>query len=309
MSDKNIEHWSGYWEQGLITSLPMDFKQNYDSEVKDFWFSQFAELPEYSSVLDICTGNGAIAILAAEYSRDNKKSFNITAMDAARLNVRTLVQKNPNLASIIESISFVDETGLEDFDAEKESFDLITSQYGVEYCDWDKVNLTLASLLKPSGKLVFVTHALDTRILEITKNDYELLNKMNFFPRVKKLIRNDASQKELQSYFVDVGNELSRSLLTKVSPTLKPLMEACRFIMEANAEQFSERKASLFLFLKSLFWGKGRFEDLLNVHHKLSENPDWYQAFEVDGVSIEKKSSISFQGKPAGDSYIFVKSV
>ena len=66
-----------------MTSLPQDFTANYDGEVAEFWSTAFKEIPEQGSMIDLCTGNGAIALLAAEQVSKSGHLFEITAVDAA----------------------------------------------------------------------------------------------------------------------------------------------------------------------------------------------------------------------------------
>jgi len=301
------EHWSKYWKQGFLTSLPTDFKGNYDKEIKDFWFTQFETLPQEACILDVCTGNGAIALLAAEYSKHNRKTFQIIATDAAKIDVNMIKAQFPELSELIDSITFIDELALESFDTTQYSFDLICSQYGIEYCDLVQVARVFSLILKPTGRLAFMSHAKDTQILDFTTNDYKLLESMYFFTRTKKLVRHNASQKELQGYFKQVAYELNRSLLTRVSPVLKLLMRACQFVLKSNPQEFEEGKANLFDFIKSLHSGRARTQDLADVHQKMTDDPNWFKQFAIDGIELLEQSSISYKNSPAGDVYIFKK--
>ena len=51
-----------------MTSLPQDFAANYDGEVAEFWQAAFAQVPPAGRMIDLCTGNGAIALLAVAYA-------------------------------------------------------------------------------------------------------------------------------------------------------------------------------------------------------------------------------------------------
>jgi len=305
MANPTHQHWSEYWKQGNLTSLPSDFKGNYDKEIKDFWFTQFETLPREASILDVCTGNGAIALLAAEYSNHYRRAFQITATDAASINVHLIKGQFPEISELIDSITFIDEVALESFDATRYSFDLICSQYGIEYCDLATVAKKISVLLKPAGRLAFVSHARDTKILDITENDYNLLESMHFFTRVKKLIRNNASQKELQVYFRVVAFELNRSLLARVSPVLKSIFGACQFVLKSNSEEFEKGKTELFKFMQNMLSGRARTQDLANVHQKMSDDPEWFMKFAIDGIELLEQTGISYNNGRAGDAYLF----
>ena len=60
--------WNDYWHYDRLSSFD-DAETNYREEVAGEWRSFFDSLPNGASILDLCTGNGAIAVMAAESSR------------------------------------------------------------------------------------------------------------------------------------------------------------------------------------------------------------------------------------------------
>ena len=82
MNATQSDHWSDYWSRGSLTSLPQDFAANYDGEVAEFWQGAFSGLDDTGRMIDLCTGNGAIALLAAEYFASEKPDIEIVAVDA-----------------------------------------------------------------------------------------------------------------------------------------------------------------------------------------------------------------------------------
>jgi ubiquinone/menaquinone biosynthesis C-methylase UbiE len=312
MVSQNIEHWSGYWSQGNITSLPVDFRDNYDREIKHFWFEQFKQLPESAVILDVCTGNGAIALLAAEFSDIHQKNFSIIAVDAASIDIAAIKSRYPQLEPYLNQIQFKPSTRIEELSFDDDSFDLICSQYGIEYCQWDVSSKKFAALLKPGGLQVFVSHAQDTSIIEKMKseyNEYQVMEPIKFFSRIKKLIRNDASQKELEGIMKEVAGELNKTLMTRVSPVLQSLMEASKFVLTSSNEKYKANRDKLFTFLKSLIHARARLQDLLDVHQRLSAEPEWYNHFAKSGVERIDNGKLVYNNKhPAGDFYIYKKS-
>ena len=69
--------WTRFWEKGTPTTFFGSFDKNYDGKIADFWSSQFDKLPEHAQILDLATGNGALAFLAAGYSQQLKKPLSI----------------------------------------------------------------------------------------------------------------------------------------------------------------------------------------------------------------------------------------
>ncbi|PWK48478.1 class I SAM-dependent methyltransferase [Pleionea mediterranea] len=309
MVSQNIEHWSGYWSQGNITSLPVGFRDNYDREIKHFWFEQFKQLPESAVILDVCTGNGAIALLAAEFSDIHQKNFSIIAVDAASIDIAAIKARYPQLEPYLNQIQFKPSTRIEELSFDDDSFDLICSQYGIEYCNLGVVGVKLSKLLKSKGTVAIVSHTSDARILEVTTNDYKLLEPISFFSRIRKLVRNDASQKELQPLMKQTFDELDRSLLTKASPMLKLLLESCKFVISAEPTVFMQNKHRLFDFFQALQNGKARMLDLVNVHKMMKDNPVWYKKIENNGVELIEKGNLIYNNSHTAGNYFIYRKV
>jgi ubiquinone/menaquinone biosynthesis C-methylase UbiE len=313
MNNTTGNHWTNYWHEGHITSLPADFDANYEGEIKTFWHHQFEKLEDGALVLDICSGNGAVALLAAEYANTTGKTFNIIATDGAKVDTQKVVQRFPAMESLVKQITFKDQQRLEDMELEPSSVDLITSQYGVEYTDWPQVAEKLIQWVKPQGSLVILAHSRDTDIITQMKNEYkeyQILESTEFFKRAKKILRHNPGQKELQGLLRPVGEELSRSLLTRVSPVLKPMMQAAQFVFKAPPELFLQRKAELIVFLGNIVNAKARLDNLVELHKRLDHYPEWYQAFVKAGFTLQSQGHVVFNKKhPAGDYFLFEKAL
>ena len=77
------ERWNRYWEHGFVTSCSGAFSGNYEGTLKTVWERFVAECPPGSRVLDICTGNGAIAMIANQVGRSRDLNLEIHAIDSA----------------------------------------------------------------------------------------------------------------------------------------------------------------------------------------------------------------------------------
>lgn len=62
------DEWEQFWRHGSVTTFERSGNPNYDGEIREFWERQFATLREGARIVDLATGNGAVALLAAEYS-------------------------------------------------------------------------------------------------------------------------------------------------------------------------------------------------------------------------------------------------
>ena len=148
MTDRlSAEQWSEYWRKGTITTFHGRFGQNYDGKVRDYWHGILDRLPTGAHIVDLATGNGAIALIAAQHGRRNDKQFEITAVDYAEVDPETLFS-NTDFAQDLRRIRFLSNTSIEATGLPAGNHDLATSQFGIEYADTDAVVAEFARLLK-----------------------------------------------------------------------------------------------------------------------------------------------------------------
>jgi ubiquinone/menaquinone biosynthesis C-methylase UbiE len=147
--------WDRYWQCDRIAScFDGAGATNYDDSVAAGWRDFFAGLPSRSRVLDLCTGNGAVALLAAAAG----KSFSITAVDQADIDPPSYVTRDRDE---LAAVRFVGRTEVESLPFRDNSFDVAISQYGVEYSDVTRTIPEIARVLGPGGQARFVVHATD----------------------------------------------------------------------------------------------------------------------------------------------------
>ncbi|HET7576920.1 MAG TPA: class I SAM-dependent methyltransferase [Sphingomicrobium sp.] len=155
MSDRSV--WDLYWHCDRIAScFDGAGATNYAEAVADGWRVFFAALPDKAKIIDLCTGNGAIALIAAEVGRAQGKSFAITAVDQADIDPPAFVKRH---GEEMRAITFLGRTAVEALPFADGSFDVAISQYGIEYSDTARSALEVARVLAPGGRARFVVHA------------------------------------------------------------------------------------------------------------------------------------------------------
>ncbi|MEL7184921.1 MAG: class I SAM-dependent methyltransferase [Pseudomonadota bacterium] len=147
------DQWSDFWQAGSVTTFMGRFEQNYDGVVRHFWRKLFAVLPANAQIVDLATGNGALALLALEFSDEYDRNFNITGVDFAATDPRATL-KGRELEAALERIHFLTSTRIEATGLPDGEFDLVCSQFGFEYADIADAVVETARLLK-DDKAVF----------------------------------------------------------------------------------------------------------------------------------------------------------
>lgn len=151
--------WDQYWHFDRIAScFDGAGATNYDESVASGWRAFFRELPPGTRIVDLCTGNGAAALIAAEVGRTEAKGFEIVAVDGADIDPPAFVTRH---AEDLAQIRFVPGTQVEALPFADSSFDAAISQYGIEYSDLARSVPELVRVLAPGGRVRLVVHAAD----------------------------------------------------------------------------------------------------------------------------------------------------
>ncbi len=182
--------WDIYWAHGFVTSCALAFSANYEGRMRAVWEEFFAELEPGARILDICTGNGAIALIANQVSRAGGKGFEIHGIDRARIDpAATLGIDRELLAGIhFHAGQAAERTAFAD-----EYFDAVTGQYALEYTDVPATLLEIARLLRLGGQCRFVMHHAGSIVLETGHEELGharlLFEETALFERCRELMR------------------------------------------------------------------------------------------------------------------------
>lgn len=143
--------WDQYWRDGRLASCGGEGGSGYQDAIAIGWYAFFGRLPQGSRILDVCSGNGAIARLAEKIANQRGIRFAIDAVDAARL-----VPPGIDIGGMVRFHSRVE---AEQLPFPANSFDVVVGQYAIEYTNLPR---SLAEMARVSGtecRLRFLTHA------------------------------------------------------------------------------------------------------------------------------------------------------
>lgn len=181
--------WDRYWHSDRVASCLGAGGRNYRPEICAGWNTFFAALPDGATVLDICTGNGAVALLAAEAARGARKQFTVHAIDRADIDPRQFLRSAP---AALAQIHFHGKTPAESTGLPAHHFDTICGQYALEYTDRPRTIGEIVRLLTPGGYLRFIVHASEGSVVECARHQIDdarvLLERSDFFNLARRLL-------------------------------------------------------------------------------------------------------------------------
>src|SRR5690554_3952693 len=150
-----MNHWSQFWRASSSLSSFSEgaAADGYSTEVKDFWENAVKGLDKKAVIVDIGTGNGAVAVLLNDYRKATKQSWQLHGVDAADIAPKDLESANEALKGRFDGIEFHPKTNIDTMPFEDASVDCVVSQFAFEYGDESAVLKEIMRVLKPGGRL------------------------------------------------------------------------------------------------------------------------------------------------------------
>jgi len=229
--------WDRYWSYGHLHSFSQVADGNYAGAVAEFWDSVFSELPDGSRILDIATGNGALPLLALDKAVQGSRAFTLHGTDIAAIAPAEQVS-DPALRSRLAAISFHPRTPAESLPFADGSFDLVTSQFGLEYSDPEQSIPEVARVLRPGGRLALIVHHQDSAAVTAARAETAqlgfVIDDNRLFLKARNLLRAQAENR---------AGKHSRNAKepSKVARKRKALDDAVSRIEQAGREQSHNR--------------------------------------------------------------------
>lgn len=160
--------WSRYWATGALHSCASSFGDAYGGAIGGWWQQIFGDLLADERVLDIATGSGALLQLGLRHCPSASVRWDgIDVGQVAPEWLRTLpeaqaqrVRVHPGIRA--EALPFADS-----------SFDLVTSQYGIEYSELHQSLAEVHRVLRPRGRLRCVLHHAQARSVVLARAELD----------------------------------------------------------------------------------------------------------------------------------------
>jgi ubiquinone/menaquinone biosynthesis C-methylase UbiE len=159
----SVSHWESYYRGGALAACPTGAAANCMLELRSICTGFFSGLGPGARVLDIGSGNGAIAQIACETAEGLGRASEIHGTDLAPIDPTRDVAGG---ARLFTGISFHPGVPTESLPFEAASFDAVSGQYALEYADVQRALAQVLRVLKPGSAAQFLMHHADAIVVE-----------------------------------------------------------------------------------------------------------------------------------------------
>lgn len=150
--------WARHWASGAAHSCAGSYGDTYGGVVAQFWRKQAAGLTADTRVLDIATGSGALPRLLRTLQPD--AAWQMDAVDLAPVQPTWWQDLPAARQSLTRFHGGVSAESLPFADAQ---FDVVISQYGLEYADLPRAVAELLRVRARQGRVALVLHHVQAR--------------------------------------------------------------------------------------------------------------------------------------------------
>lgn len=152
--------WADYWASGALHSCPGSYAGNYSGPIGAFWDRRIAGLVPGLRILDIATGNGALPLRLWQAQGD---ALDIDAIDFAPPAPGWYRQDSH------PRIRFHGGVDMAALAFEAASFDVVCSQFGIEYGTRPHALQEALRVLRPAGRLWLVVHHAGSELVQVAR--------------------------------------------------------------------------------------------------------------------------------------------
>jgi ubiquinone/menaquinone biosynthesis C-methylase UbiE len=162
--------WSRFWARGALHSCPCAFAGDYGADIRSLWTDFFAAQPTGARILDIGTGNGAVAFIARDTSAERNCAFEIEAIDLAQIFPERAAAAHGLSA---QGVNFRPGVAAQASGFPDAWFDAVSSQFALEYMPLEATLAELARVVKPGADLMFVVHHAGSPAMTTTRHELD----------------------------------------------------------------------------------------------------------------------------------------
>jgi ubiquinone/menaquinone biosynthesis C-methylase UbiE len=236
----SLEHWETYYRSGALATCPTTPAGDVDGEVREAWVSFFEPLPDGARLVDIGTGNGVIALLAAETAAALGRHWEVHGIDLARIDPEKHLRDG---ARRVAGIRFHPETAIESLPFEAGSIDAVCGHYALENAERDRALAELHRVLRPGGRARFIMHHAGSLLVQNGQRSLRhadwVLNETKLYRRLRRFLEAErsspATARAAQQQLNDAARLLQYGLLEPGNHVvLNVSLDAVQKLLEAR---------------------------------------------------------------------------
>lgn len=187
VQDKKVYIWDTYWDSNLVHSLGVSVRGDVTAALDQWWAQLAQSLPPGAKVLDLACGNGAAALAMLP----GQDSLVITGIDEALI---APAENVPEHAAALGKMTFKPRVQMEVLPFPAGTFDLVASQFGIEFsAQPERVLAEAARSLKPGGMLAVLALPAAGRAIQDARVAFKqaryLLANSNLFARALQMVK------------------------------------------------------------------------------------------------------------------------
>jgi ubiquinone/menaquinone biosynthesis C-methylase UbiE len=187
--------WTLYWQADRLDSADaIQSPADYES-IRRWWRELATALPTGATVLDVATGNGTVPAALLEAN----PGLQVTGADRAAIDPLRYLE-NPGL---LTNVDFRGQVDICSMPFEDNTFDVVSSQFGIEYAPLSLASTEALRVLGSGGQLQFLMHCGDSEIVQPAKSRRAemdaLLAEAGVLSRLKEYVSGELPEAELEA--------------------------------------------------------------------------------------------------------------
>ncbi len=291
-----LNPWTLYWQADNLESCVPTQNIADTEKVAAFWHELAAQLSVDAQVLDLACGNGVVS----RHLLSNKPSLQITGVDQATISPTDFLAHSSDL----EKVNFLPETDVSKLPFADDSFDVITSQFGLEYAPSEFAAPEAVRVLRSRGKIALLMHHQESEIVVPAQRQLAeidgLLAPAMLMDHLQQFVEREIELQQLESYgrqYLQTEGDKTR----QVSGQIFEGVDRVIALIDSNVAAASELAQSMRMRLQA---DQQRLQQMSAAALDEQRLQHYVSLFEQAGVNIEVAEPYFLKEKGEQDALI-----
>lgn len=294
-----MDPWSLYWKGNNLESCIAAQSEDDRQQIAQYWETIASELGDSAAALDLACGNG---VVAAHLLKANP-GLSVSGVDQAEIAPQSLSQTYPELAKV----SFFPRTSVANLPFADQSFDLLVSQFGVEYGPLEESSAEAIRVLRPEGQLAFLVHHKHSAIVKPGLRHLQevstLLAREGLLQHARNFCSGNIALQELERHgqdYLDSPGQHTSNISGQIFNGINQVIE----LMHSGLSEDSDRALQLINTMHGrLLADQGRLQQMESAALNETEFAGWVDRYSDLGLDVHTAEPMTIQGK-GGDALI-----